>query len=79
MSSFEFNEKTTAEEVVNTLGISLDGKNVIITGASSGIGLECARIMVNAGANIFLANRNLEKSEPLVKNLQESCGSPEST
>ena len=77
MSSFEFNEKTTAEEVVNTLGVSLEGKNVIITGASSGIGLECARVMVNAGANVFLANRNLEKSEPLVKNLQESCGNPD--
>lgn len=76
MSSFGFNEKTTAEEVVTTLGLSLDGKNVIITGASSGIGLECARVMANAGANVFLANRNLEKSEPLVKNLQESCGDP---
>lgn len=71
MSSFGLDEKSTAEDVISKLGISLSGKNVIITGASSGIGFECARVMVNAGANVFLANRNLEKSEPLLKQLQE--------
>lgn len=74
MSSF--NLKSTAEEVVKTLGISLSGKNVFITGASSGIGLECARVMANAGANVFVGNRNLEKSKPLVEELQKGCGDP---
>jgi NAD(P)-dependent dehydrogenase (short-subunit alcohol dehydrogenase family) len=30
-----------------------NNKNVIITGASSGLGLELARQLVNAGANVF--------------------------
>ena len=72
--SSPFGRTTTAEEVIQKLNISLAGKNVIITGASSGIGLECARVMANAGANVFLANRNLEKSEPLVENLRQECG-----
>ena len=72
-----FSKESTALEVVEKLGSSLlTGKNVIITGASSGIGLECARVMASAGANVYLANRNIEKSLPLVEELQQACGDP---
>ena len=48
----------------------MDGKVVIITGASSGIGAACAEILVGAGAKVVLAARRFEK----VSNLAEKLG-----
>jgi NAD(P)-dependent dehydrogenase (short-subunit alcohol dehydrogenase family) len=41
----------------------LNGKRIIITGASHGIGFEAARVLVSRGADVVLAVRNLEKGE----------------
>jgi ribitol 2-dehydrogenase len=37
---------------------SLNGKVAAITGAASGIGLECARILISAGARVMLVDRD---------------------
>lgn len=37
---------------------TLNGKIAAVTGAASGIGLECARSMLNAGAKVVLVDRN---------------------
>ncbi len=37
---------------------ALNGKIAAVTGAASGIGLECARSMLNAGAKVVLVDRN---------------------
>ena len=42
--------------------VDLSGKNIIITGATAGIGKETARILANMGANIIFATRNKEKT-----------------
>jgi NAD(P)-dependent dehydrogenase (short-subunit alcohol dehydrogenase family) len=42
---------------------SLKGKEVIITGGSSGIGLETAKVLSAKGAEIVLAVRNMQKGE----------------
>jgi len=48
--------------------IDLRGKRVIISGASSGIGLETARILVRGGAEVGLVAR---KAEPLAAAVEE--------
>ena len=48
----------TAENIPNQ-----KGKIVIVTGSSSGIGYEAARVLANKGASVVLAVRNLEKGE----------------
>lgn len=40
----------------------LKGKLVVISGATSGIGLECARLFASRGASLLCLNRNREKS-----------------
>ena len=43
----------------------LSGKVAAVTGAASGIGLECARAMLAAGATVFLIDRAAERLEEL--------------
>ncbi|KAF9366706.1 hypothetical protein BGX34_009544 [Mortierella sp. NVP85] len=47
----------------------LQGKNVLITGASSGIGEACARHFAEAGSNLLLAARRTERLETLKQEL----------
>jgi NAD(P)-dependent dehydrogenase (short-subunit alcohol dehydrogenase family) len=51
-----FGFESTAAEVI--AGIDLSGKRAIVTGGSSGIGVETARALVGAGAEVTLAVRN---------------------
>ena len=57
---------------------SFKGKTAIVTGASSGLGLEACRWMVRLGASqVILACRNLEKGKAAAKDIQAttSCSS----
>jgi len=47
--------------------VELTGKNVIITGANTGIGYIAARELARWGARVILACRNQEKAEEAVK------------
>jgi len=51
---------TTADEVME--GVRLDGHTMVVTGASTGIGLETARALAAAGAHVVLAVRSEEKA-----------------
>jgi ribitol 2-dehydrogenase len=53
----------------------LKGKVAAVTGAASGIGLECARAMVNAGATVFLVDRTADKLDQLCADLG-TCALP---
>ncbi|KAF0928602.1 hypothetical protein E2562_006043 [Oryza meyeriana var. granulata] len=52
-----FSGASTAEEV--TAGVDARGLVAVITGASSGIGLETARILALRGVHVFMAVRNV--------------------
>ena len=50
---------TTAEVV--TQGVSLKGKNFLVTGSTSGIGLETVRVLAQRGARVFATGRSKDK------------------
>ncbi|XP_065642470.1 probable oxidoreductase [Hydra vulgaris] len=68
----KFGEDNTAMEVVE--GISLNGYEVIVTGGSSGIGVETLRALAKAGARCVLCTRDLEKGHQVAKELIASTG-----
>jgi len=55
-----FGAETTATEVIR--GVDLSGKNAIVTGGYSGIGLETARAILSAGAKVVVPARDLAKA-----------------
>lgn len=54
--------------------MSLTGKTIIITGASSGIGAAAARIFFRNGANLILAARREDKLSEVLSSLPEGSG-----
>ncbi|ODH02482.1 shikimate dehydrogenase [Nostoc sp. KVJ20] len=67
----KFGAKSTADEVL--AGIDLKGKRFLITGASSGIGLETARSLVSHGASVVGAVRNLAKAELATASVRDAA------
>lgn len=56
-----------------SMNTSLEGKVAAITGAASGIGLACAKILLNAGAKVVLIDRDGEKLGKLVTELGDNA------
>ena len=53
-----FDKHSTSEEV--TAGLDLSGRTALVTGATSGIGLETARVLALRGAHVLVAGRTLD-------------------
>lgn len=52
--------------------MSFQGKVILITGASSGIGATCAEYFAEQGALLALVDRNAERSNQVVEKIKES-------
>ena len=53
-----------------TVDLQLEGKSVLVTGGSKGIGLACARTFAQEGCRVHLASRDRERLEQARKQLQ---------
>lgn len=58
---------STAEDV--TAGLDLRGRNILVTGGNSGIGLETVRVLALRGARVVAAGRSREKVADAVARL----------
>ena len=69
-----FEASSTAADVI--AGIDLPGRRAIVTGASSGIGVETARALAGAGAEVTLAVRNVDAGQRVADDIIATTGNP---
>ncbi|TCK26164.1 SDR family NAD(P)-dependent oxidoreductase [Pseudonocardia endophytica] len=67
-----FDSESTAADVLR--GVDLTNRRAIVTGATSGIGLETARALAAAGAEVTLAVRDIDAGEAARAGIAESTG-----
>ncbi|KUJ37798.1 SDR family NAD(P)-dependent oxidoreductase [Streptomyces sp. NPDC093228] len=65
LTTTTFGKRATAAEVLD--GVDLSGRRMIVTGGSSGLGVETVRALAGAGAQVTIATRNPASAEALVK------------
>jgi NAD(P)-dependent dehydrogenase (short-subunit alcohol dehydrogenase family) len=68
----KFGADTTAAEVAE--GIDLGGKVALVTGGTSGLGEETARVLAQRGAQVILTARDLAKGEGVAAAIRSSTG-----
>lgn len=57
----------TTDEIID--GIDLSGKTIVVTGATSGLGLETSRALTSSGARVVLAGRDRARLAAAVENI----------
>src|SRR5580692_611251 len=67
-----FNFESTAMEVVE--GVDLSGRKAVVTGGASGIGLETARALAHAGADVTLAVRDVDAGARAARQIFATSG-----
>ncbi len=66
----EFGRGSTADEV--TAGVDLSGKTILLTGCTSGIGLETMRTLAKRGGHVIGVGRTQEKADKAWQSVSES-------
>jgi NAD(P)-dependent dehydrogenase (short-subunit alcohol dehydrogenase family) len=67
-----FGFDSTALEVV--AGVDLSGKTAVVTGGASGIGVETARALAEAGAAVTIAARKVDVAEQVAADIRAGTG-----
>lgn len=70
--STPFTSESTAMEVIQ--GIDLTGRRAVVTGGASGIGVETARALATAGADVTLAVRNVDAGRQVAADITRTTG-----
>jgi len=66
-----FGSISTTDEVLS--GVNLDGKRILVTGVSAGLGVETARSLVAHGAQVVGAARDLAKAKAATEQVREDA------
>src|SRR5277367_5696765 len=69
-----FGSQSTATEVV--ADVDLSGKRAVVTGGASGIGVETARALAGAGADVTIAVRNPQAGADIATEITASTRNP---
>ncbi|MGA5462126.1 SDR family NAD(P)-dependent oxidoreductase [Mycobacterium sp. NPDC050041] len=70
MTPFGF--ESTTDEVIR--GVDLNGKRAVVTGATSGLGVETARALAAAGAEVVLGVRRLDAGRKIAEEIRSATG-----
>jgi NAD(P)-dependent dehydrogenase (short-subunit alcohol dehydrogenase family) len=68
-----FGATSTTEDVLS--GVNLQGKRILVTGVSAGIGVETARSLAGHGAQVVGAVRDLSKAEAATAQVRQAAAS----
>jgi NAD(P)-dependent dehydrogenase (short-subunit alcohol dehydrogenase family) len=71
MTTNRFGARSTTDEVLS--GVDLQGKRILVTGVSAGLGVETARALVTHGAHVTGAARDLAKAERATAEVQKAA------
>ncbi|CAM3988608.1 SDR family NAD(P)-dependent oxidoreductase [Kibdelosporangium persicum] len=63
-----FGQASTADEVI--AGIDLTGRRAVVTGGASGIGIETARALAKAGAEVIIAARDVKAAQQIADEIK---------
>src|SRR5205814_7520178 len=67
----QFGADSTTDDVLG--GVVLDGKRVLVTGVSAGLGVETARALAAHGATVIGAARDLSKAERATEQVRKGA------
>ncbi len=70
--TMHFGAESTTDDVLD--GVALDGKRVLVTGVSAGLGVETARALAAHGAMVVGAARDLAKAERATEQVRKGAG-----
>ena len=73
----QFDATSTTNDVI--AGISLKDKQAVVTGASSGLGVETSRVLAAAGARVLMTARNSTKLEEAAEQVRQAAPGAEVT
>jgi NAD(P)-dependent dehydrogenase (short-subunit alcohol dehydrogenase family) len=71
MTTNRFGARSTTDEVLS--GVNLQGKRILITGVSAGLGIETARALAAHGASVIGAARDLAKAESATTEVRKAA------